>query len=59
MHVSAKTRNNIPYLYHLKGVAFDSVKEVRYLGITITHNLRWNKRIADITRRANQILGIT
>ena len=58
MRVSTKTRNNIPYLYHLKGVALDSVKEVRYLGITITHNLRWDRQIADITRRANEILGL-
>ena len=48
MCVSTKTRNNIPYLYHRKGLALDSVKEVRYLGITITRN----------TRRANQILGL-
>ena len=58
MRVSTKTRNNIPSLYHLKGVALDSVKEVKYLGIPITHNLRWNKHIADITRKANQILGL-
>lgn len=58
MRVSTKTRNNIPYLYHLKGAALDSVKEVKYLGITITHNLRWNKHVADVTRKANQILGL-
>ena len=59
MRVSTKTRNNIPYLYHFKGVlALESVKGVRYLGFTITHNLRWNRHNADITRRANQILGL-
>ena len=36
----------------------DSVKVVRFLGITITRNLRWNKYIRDVTRRANQILGL-
>ena len=58
MRIPTKTRNNIPYLYHPKGVALDSVKEVRHLGITINHNLRWNRHIADTTRRANQILGL-
>ena len=46
------------YLYHLKGAALDSVKEATYLGITITHNLHWNKHVADITRNTNQILGL-
>ena len=58
MRVSTKTRNNIPYLYHPKGAALDSVNEVKYLGITISHSLRWNKHVADINRKANQILGL-
>ena len=60
MWVSTKTCNNIlyMYLYHFKGAALDSVKEATYLGITITHNLHWNKHVADITRNTNQILGL-
>lgn len=58
IRISRKIRKNIPYLYHLQGVALDSVKEIKYLGVTITHNLRWNKHIADIVSRSNKVLGL-
>ena len=48
MWVSTKTRNNTPYLYHLKGAALDSVKEVKYSGITIP----------DVTCKAKSNLGL-
>lgn len=58
MRVSTKTKHNIQYLYHLKGMALESVKELKYLGVTITYNLRWNKHVADMTSKANKILGL-
>ena len=55
---SKKTCKNIPYLYLLKGVALDSVKEIKYLGVTISHDLRWSKHIADVVSRSNKVLGL-
>ena len=30
----------------------------KYLGVTISDDLRWNRHIADITGRANKLLGL-
>ena len=58
MHISRKTRHNITHLYHLDGIALDSVTEAKYLGVTITCDLRWNRHVTDITNRANRVLGL-
>lgn len=31
---------------------------MKYLGVTITNDLRWNRHVANITCKANQMLGL-
>lgn len=45
------------YTYHLHGEQPESTKEIKYLGITITENLKWKQHIANVSNKANQILG--
>ena len=53
------TRKKSPttYSYTLHGHTLNRVKSTKYLGLTITSDLNWNKPINNITARANQSLG--
>ena len=53
------TRKKSPtaYSYTLHGHTLNRVKSTKYLGLTITSDLNWNKHINNITARANQSLG--
>ena len=43
--------------YKLHGHTLISVDEAKYLGITFTEDLRWNKHITNICSKANRTLG--
>ena len=53
------TRKKSPtaYSYTLHGHTLNRVKSTKYLRLTITSDLNWNKQINNITARANQSLG--
>ncbi len=48
------TRKTKPVLhnYVLHGRELDVVTEAKYLGVTLSHDLKWNSHIANITRVA-------
>ena len=48
-----RKRTRINHQYMLNGVALDSVTSTKYLGITITQDLKWNQHIAGICQKAN------
>ena len=43
--------------YVLHGKTLKSVDNAKYLGITISSDLRWNKHVVNITNKANRTLG--
>ena len=47
----------IKFQYKLHNEALENVKSAKYLGITITSDLSWNKHIATVTSEANKALG--
>ena len=53
------TRQKCPikFQYKLHNEALEKVKSAKYLGITITSDLSWNKHIATVTSKANKALG--
>lgn len=53
------TRNKHPIKnkYTLHGHTLESVSSAKYLGVTITSDLKWNKHIDSITSKANKSLG--
>jgi len=56
MTISRK-KNPIKTIYILHGNQLEQVSEVKYLGITITCDLRWNAHIESACSRARGVLG--
>ena len=43
--------------YTLEGTVFENVGSIKYLGVTITNDLRCNTHISNICTKANRALG--
>ena len=53
------TRRKTPFQtkYYLHGCVLESVPSAKYLGVTISEDLKWTDHINDISKKANQTLG--
>ena len=58
MRITRKTTHKITHQYTMEHTSLESVHLTEYLGVTISDDLRWNRHIADITGRANKLLGL-
>jgi len=57
LHVSSPRKKIItPYFMH--GQKLDRVTETKYLGVTITEDLKWNTHISKIVNSANSMMGM-
>ena len=43
--------------YNLKGTDLESVESIKYLGVTITNDLRWNTHGSNVCTKTNRTLG--
>ena len=43
--------------YSLEGTVLDNVENIKYLGITITNDLKWNTHVSNISTKANRTIG--
>ena len=50
-------RDPVNHEYTLHGKVLDVVESVKYLGVAITPDLRWNQHISNIGTKGNQTLG--
>ena len=57
MRLSRK-KKNIEFKYTLKGTELELLSSIKYLGVTITNNLHWEKHINDICNKAYRTLGL-
>ena len=58
MRITRKTTHKITHQYTMEHTNPESVHHTKYLGVTISDDLRWNRHIAGITGRANKLLGL-
>ena len=43
--------------YTLEGTNLENVESIKYLGVTITSDLRWNTHVSNVCTKANRTLG--
>ena len=43
--------------YTLEGADLENVESIKYLGVTITSDLRWNTHVSNVCTSANRTLG--
>ena len=58
MRITRKTTHKITYQYTMEHTNLKTVQHTKYLGVTVSDDLRWNRHVADITGRANKLLGL-
>ena len=54
MQITRKLMKKIHASYSLKGTALENVESIKYLGVNITNDLRWNKHVSNICTKANR-----
>ena len=55
-----RTRKRIKKIHAshtLEGTVLENVESIKYLGVTITNDLRWNTHVSNICTKANRTLG--
>ena len=57
MQLTDKHSNKIQASYTLEGTVLENVDNIKYLGVTITNDLKWNTHISNICNKANRTLG--
>ena len=53
-----KKRNPVLYNYSLEGSILEFTEHIKYLGVTISQDLNWNKHISTICNKAYKTLGL-
>ena len=57
MQLTRKHLNKIQASYTLEGAVLENVDNIKYLGVTITNDLKWNTHVSNICTKANRTLG--
>ena len=57
MQLTRKHLNKIQASYTLEGIVLANVDNIKYLGVTIANDLKWNTHISNICTKANRTLG--
>ena len=57
MQITRKRIKKIHASYTHEGTALENVESIKYLGVTITNDLRWNTHVSNICTKANRTLG--
>ena len=57
MQLTNKRTSKIQASYKLEGTLLENVESIKYLGVTITKDLKWNTHISNVCTKANRTLG--
>ena len=55
--VDKKTDQEVPCFITVEGTDLENVESIKYLGVTITSDLRWNTHVSNVCTKANRTLG--
>ena len=56
MQLTNKRINKIEASYTLEGTVLENVDSIKYLGVTITNDLKWSTHVTNICTKANRTL---
>ena len=59
MQLTNKRSSKIQANYTLEGTLLENVESIKYLGVTITNDLKWNTHISNVCTKANRTLGFS
>ena len=57
MQITRKRIKKINASLSLEGTVLENVEKIKYLGVTITNDLKWNTHISNFCTKANRTLG--
>ena len=57
MQLTNKRTSKIQASYKLEGTVLENVESIKYLGVTITKDLKWNTHISNVCTKANRTLS--
>ena len=57
MQLTRKRIKKIHASYTLEGIDLENVESIKYLGVTMTSDLRWNTHVSNVCTKANRTLG--
>ena len=57
MQLTRKRIKKIHASYTLEGTNLENVESIKYLGVTITSDLRWTTHVSNVCTKANRTLG--
>ena len=57
MQLTRKHSNKIQASYTLEDTVIENVDNIKYFGVSITNDLKWNTHICNICTKANRTLG--
>ena len=58
MKLTRKKKHHIDFEYQLEGSKLEFIDNIKYLGVHIANDLRWNKHVHEVTNKANKLLGM-
>ena len=58
MQITRKRIKKFHASYTLEGTVLENVDNIKYLGVTITNDLRWNTHVSSDCTKANRTLGL-
>ena len=57
MQTTRKRIKQINASYNLERTVLDNLKNIKYLGVTITNDLKWNTHVSNSCTKTNRTLG--
>ena len=57
MQLTRKRIKKINAVYSLERTVLENVDTIKYLGVTISKDLKWNTHVSNVCTKANKILG--